>query len=215
MSPHHTPVHKVDFPLDFPTPIRTRLRCGKGAAPHPCLAPAPKPAVDRLPLPVALRHIPPRRSCAQHPQNPVDHLPVFQRRPPRSGLLRRQQRRKGCPLLICQFVSSYRHAHILRLNTSLQTRPSFPQTHGGKPQWKRGPASPSYNRGPYISVISPAAGTITIHRSVWLHWPACRNAACRAKLSSVPVFRYTRVLLWPTSIAVRYARVPRARPEGS
>jgi hypothetical protein len=45
--------------------------------PRAARRPAPQPLMSRLPRAVTLRQIPPRRSRAQLPQDPIDHLAVI------------------------------------------------------------------------------------------------------------------------------------------
>jgi len=55
------------------------------------LAPSSEALVDRHPLAVLLRHVAPRRTRSDAPQNAVDDLPVVERRPAFAPSLRRQQ----------------------------------------------------------------------------------------------------------------------------
>src|SRR5690242_10247214 len=59
-------------PGDQPTSIRTRLQPGHDPRPDPRALPTAEQPVHRLPRPVTLRHIPPRRTHPNPPPNPVN-----------------------------------------------------------------------------------------------------------------------------------------------
>jgi len=62
--------------------------------------------VDRLPRPVALGQVAPRRPAAQHPQHPVEHRAWRDALPSRRGS-GRDQRFDQLPLFIRDFVASH------------------------------------------------------------------------------------------------------------
>ena len=47
--------------------------------PNPSLAPAVEAIVGSRVGTISLRHIPPRRACAQHPEDAVEDAPIFRR----------------------------------------------------------------------------------------------------------------------------------------
>ena len=69
----------------------------------PCLAPAVEAIVGRRVGPVSLGHVAPRRTCAQYPEDAVEHAPVFLRLD--AAPLPRQQRLDDAPLEVREIVA--------------------------------------------------------------------------------------------------------------
>jgi Resolvase, N terminal domain len=72
--------------------------------PGPVQGPAAMPVIDRLPVPEALRQVPPRAPCPGPEEDPVDHRPVIG--PPAAPRrIRRQEHPKTLPFLIGQVMA--------------------------------------------------------------------------------------------------------------
>lgn len=81
----------------------------KDLLPGAILGPDPQSFVQRLPRPVLLRHVPPRRPGPQPPQDPVDHLPVIPPPATPTTIRRRQQRLDPRPRHIRQLTTPNTH----------------------------------------------------------------------------------------------------------
>ena len=81
----------------------------KDLLPGAILGPDPQSFVQRLPRPVLLRHVPPRRPGPQTPQDPVDHLPVIPPPATPTTIRRRQQRLDPRPRHIRQLTTPNTH----------------------------------------------------------------------------------------------------------
>ena len=73
------------------------------AIPDSRLAPAVEAIVGRRAGPVSLGHVAPRRTCAQYPEDAVEHAPVFLRLD--AAPLPRQQRLDDAPLEVREIVA--------------------------------------------------------------------------------------------------------------
>ena len=73
------------------------------AIPNSRLAPAVEAIVGRRVGPVSLGHVAPRRTCAQYPEDAVEHAPVFLRLD--AAPLPRQQRLDDAPLEVREIVA--------------------------------------------------------------------------------------------------------------
>lgn len=81
----------------------------KDLLPGAILGPDPQSFVQRLPRPVLLRHVPPRRTGPQPPQDPVDHLPVIPPPATPTTIRRGQQRLDPRPGRIRQLTTPNTH----------------------------------------------------------------------------------------------------------
>lgn len=107
---------------------------GQHRRPHPGILPPPKQPVHRLPRPVPGRDVPPRRSGADPPPDPIDEL-VF--RPLRRSarlLTPRQQRLQQRPLHVGQIRPP-------RYSSTLGTRPPVFKVSLGRTTFFRRPRS--------------------------------------------------------------------------
>src|SRR6266487_3754376 len=170
--------------------------------------PATMPVIDRLPVPVALRQIPPRTPCPGTEDHPVDHRPMA---PPPATSPRRgrgQQPLQPLPLLVRQIMT-------IQPLTHTQTVYQYPsiKIHGTRPS-RRGRAGPrphaplrggggaaserrSRHRRPHRARIARRRTARCRCRLPRLHRPAgecsgsCRAsrhllAACRLSLLTAP-----------------------------
>jgi hypothetical protein len=97
----------VHLPVDQPGRIRSGLQGRDEHGPHPSPLPTAKQPINRLPWPVPRRQIPPRRTRADPPANPIDQLPPRpHHRTATPGHLR-QQRLQHSPLLIGQISTTH------------------------------------------------------------------------------------------------------------
>jgi hypothetical protein len=99
-------------------------------------APASEPTVDRVPIAVFLRHIPPWRAGPQPPENAVDHIPIVFWRTATSALawfsLNRQQNLQNTPFRFRQIAtaqgclpeSAALNQFLIQASMILSTRPS-------------------------------------------------------------------------------------------
>src|SRR5271165_2030629 len=98
------PVLALGLVAPGPQPVQDLL-------PGPVQRPAAMPVIHGLPVPEALRQVPPRAPCPGPEEDPVDHRPVIG--PPAAALLRagRQEHPKALPFLIGQVmtIQSVRH----------------------------------------------------------------------------------------------------------
>ncbi len=106
------------------------------ALPDTTGAPAPEASIDRVPFPVFLRHITPRRTGAQPPQDAVDDVAVVLGRPPATPFSRlpfnRQQNLQRTPLDLrqiaaaqgCLLESAALNQNEIQASMILSTRPS-------------------------------------------------------------------------------------------
>ena len=73
-------MHAHDRTVDHLHVAVVRLHDGvHQAVPDPSLAPAIEAIVGRRIGTISLRHVPPRRACAQHPEDAVEDAPIFRR----------------------------------------------------------------------------------------------------------------------------------------
>jgi len=73
------------------------------SVPDPSFAPAVEAIVGRRVWTISLRHVPPRRACAQHPEDTVEDAPILLRFD--AAPLRRQQRLDHAPLEVREIVA--------------------------------------------------------------------------------------------------------------
>ena len=69
-------------------------------------APSSEALINRHPLAVFFRHVPPRRASADAPQNPVHDLPVVMRRTTLAASLRRQKVPQQTPFRFAQIATT-------------------------------------------------------------------------------------------------------------
>jgi len=75
--PHRTAVHKPLIPVNLPVGVQLRLQRPQQPFPEPLFPPPTETSIHRLPRPVAPRHIAPRSTRMQNPENPIHHLSVI------------------------------------------------------------------------------------------------------------------------------------------
>jgi hypothetical protein len=114
------PVPALGLIAPGPQPVQDLL-------PGPVQGPAAMPVIDGLPVPEALRQIPPRAARPGPEEDPVDHRPVIS--PPATTLLRtgRQQHPQALPFLIGQIMA----IQAIRHRTGLHDPAS--KIHGTRP----------------------------------------------------------------------------------
>lgn len=105
VSPHHSGVDVMHFPVDPPFAVCLLLDLGEDALPDAVLTPAVEAAGDGAWWAVTFGQVLPGRSGAQDPQDAVEDAPVVFRRSARVRLLRRQEGRNLRPLFVGQLES--------------------------------------------------------------------------------------------------------------
>src|SRR5207248_9626162 len=97
-------------PRDQTHRIGLTLQPGQDPRPGAITLPAPVQPVHRTPVPVTVRHVPPRRPGPYPPPDPVNQLPLAPLRRPTPLLALRQQRFQHRPLPVGQ-VEPPRHRY--------------------------------------------------------------------------------------------------------
>src|SRR5690606_31874628 len=98
------------IPTDQPQRVGPALQPAQNPRPDALPLPTPEQAIDRLPMPVTVRHIPPRRPSAHPPPDPVNELPLTPLRRPTRLPTPGQQRLQHRPLRVAQ-VEPPRHRY--------------------------------------------------------------------------------------------------------
>ncbi len=109
MRPGDGGVH-AHIPTDQPQRVGPALQPAQNPRPDALPLPTPEQAIDRLPMPVTVRHIPPRRPSAHPPPDPVNELPLTPLRRPTRLPTPGQQRLQHRPLRVAQ-VEPPRHRY--------------------------------------------------------------------------------------------------------
>ncbi len=146
VRPDHGRVH-ANRPLRPGVAVTTGLQRRQDHLPGAIGGPAPMPPMQGSEVPIAARHIPPRRPGPGPPQDPVDHLPVIV--PPASAARRpvRQQRLQPKPLHISQIMTIEHEPGLpnppLKIGETRPRRcrspsagPELPAVHPGGRPWR-------------------------------------------------------------------------------
>src|SRR5690349_13581519 len=100
VSTHGGGVDKMNFPIDIAFNVQNRLKFGKHLVPNTGLVPALKAAIDTGPFAIAFWHISPGCAGPQHPDHPIEHLPMILAWTSAFRFLLREQRLDALPLFI-------------------------------------------------------------------------------------------------------------------
>lgn len=66
-----------DAPIDTPVLVQAHMQGTQGPVEKPLARPSSVASVDRLPMPVAIRHVTPLRPGVEHPEHPVEECAVI------------------------------------------------------------------------------------------------------------------------------------------
>src|SRR5579872_2779935 len=116
MSANDRAINAVLLPINLAFGIGLLLQRFQHPLPYSCLHPSIKAVGDRLPRPISLRQVSPRRSRSHNPENPIQNQSMIVCWTTHRWFLRWQQGSQLLPLLIRQFSSFhapfYRHLAI-------------------------------------------------------------------------------------------------------
>jgi len=103
---------------------------------HVLLRPTTEPLEDGVPVAIAVRQVPPRRTRSDHPKNGFEKLSIIRARAPRITDLARKQRRYPLPLLVAQTCPIQAGLRFPALNQSVARR-GIPPTENNRKNYLR------------------------------------------------------------------------------